>query len=161
MRTLLAASALAATLVLSQSGSKPPDQAPPTPVPPTKVPPSQVPPDKRAPTTSPKKGVNPDDPNAAIIKDFLKRVDVYVALRKKLESTLPALPKQTTPQLIDQHERALAALIQTERKNAKQGDLFTVQMQSLAKRLLVPTFSGREGAHVRAEIVDNESKGNI
>ena len=158
MRMLLAALALVAAVVVTTT---PPAQAPPKPVPPTQVPPAQVPPDKRAPTTSPKKSVNPDDPNAAIIKDFLKRVDVYVALHKKFENTLPPLPKQTTPQIIDQHERALAKLIQAGRKRAKQGDIFTVQMQTLVKRLLAPIFSGTDGAHVRAEIMDNEYKGNV
>jgi hypothetical protein len=157
----LAALALAAAVVLAQSTSKQPAQPPPKSVPPTQLPPGQVPPEKRAPTTSPKKSVNPDDPNAAVIKDFLKRVDVYVALHRKLEQTLPPMPKQTTPQSIDQHERALEKLIRAERKGAKQGDIFTTQMQALVKRLLVPIFSGTDGAHVRAEIMDNESKGNV
>jgi hypothetical protein len=74
---------------------------------------------------------------------------------------LPPLAKQTTPQSIDQHERALAALIQQARKGAKQGDILTLQMQALVRRLLVPVFAGREGAHVRSEILDNEYKGNV
>jgi hypothetical protein len=55
------------------------------------------------------------NPNAVTIKEFLKRVDGYVEVHKKLEATLPALPKQTRPQLIDAHERALARLIQDAR----------------------------------------------
>lgn len=143
MRMLLAALTLTASLLPLQS-------APQTP-----------PPGKRAPTTSPKKSVNPDDANAAIIKDFVSRVDAYVALHKKAEATLPPLPKQTNPQIIDQHERALAKLIQAERKDAKQGDIFAPPMQALVRRLLRPIFSGRDGAHVRAEILDNEYKGNV
>src|SRR5437762_853498 len=85
--------------------------------------PVQPPPGQRAPTASAKKSVNPNDADAVIIKDFVKRVDTYVALHKKLEETLPPLPKQTTPQIIDQHERALAKLIQVGRKGAKQGDI--------------------------------------
>jgi hypothetical protein len=123
--------------------------------------PQTPPPGKRAPTTSPKKSVNPDDANAAIIKDFVSRVDAYVALHKKAEATLPPLPKQTNPQIIDQHERALAKLIQAGRKDAKQGDIFAPPMQALVRRLLRPIFSGRDGAHVRAEILDNEYKGNV
>lgn len=143
MRMLLAALTLTASLLPVQS-------APQTP-----------PPGKRAPTTSPKKSVNPDDANAAIIKDFVSRVDAYVALHKKAEATLPPLPKQTNPQIIDQHERALAKLIQAGRKDAKQGDIFAPPMQALVRRLLRPIFSGRDGAHVRAEILDNEYKGNV
>lgn len=160
MRILLVALALTAAVVLAQRATAP-VQNPPTAVPPTRVPPAQVPPDKRAPTTSPKKAVNPDDPNAEVIKEFLKRVDAYVAIHKKVEDTLPPLPKQTTPQIMDQHERALAKLIQAARKGAKQGDIFTPQMQTLVKRLLLPIFSGKDGAHVRTEIMDNEYKGNV
>jgi hypothetical protein len=119
------------------------------------------PPGQRAPETSAKKSVNPNDANAAVIKDFLKRVDEYVALHKKFEDTLPPLPKQTTPQNIDQHQRALAKLIQQGRKGAKQGDLFTPQMQALVRRLLRPVFAGPDGAHVRTEILDNEYKSNV
>jgi len=128
---------------------------------PFQTPPVQPPPGQRAPAASPKKSVNPNDADAAVIKEFLKRVDAYVALHKKFEGTLPALPKQTNPQQIDQHERALAKLIQGGRAGAKQGDLFTPQMQVLVRRLLRPVFAGSDGGHVRAEIMDNESKGSI
>src|SRR5262245_59535702 len=86
------------------------------------TPPVQPPPGQRAPETSAKKSVNPNDADAVIIKEFVKRVDGYVALHKKLEDTLPPLPKQTNPTIIDQHERALAKLIQGTRKGAKQGE---------------------------------------
>jgi len=127
----------------------------------TPPPTPQTPPGKHATTVSPKKSENPSDENAAIIKDFVKRVDDYVALHKKLEATLPALPKQTDPAVIDQHERALAKLIQDGRQDAKQGDLFAPPMQRLVRKLLVPVFSGRNGAHVRDEIMDNESKAAV
>lgn len=101
------------------------------------------------------------NPNAATLKEFMRRVDQYAALHKKLEGTLPSLPKQTNPTDIDQHERALAKLIQAQRKDAKQGDIFTLSMQALVRRLLRPVFAGPEGTHVRAEILDNEYKGNV
>jgi hypothetical protein len=123
--------------------------------------PPKTPPTQRAPTTSAKKSVNPNDTHADTIKDFLKRVDDYVVLRKKLEATLPALPKQTDPKAIDQHERALAKLIQEQRKTAKQGDIFTVPMQTVVRRLMAPVFTGKEGAHVKSEILDNEFKGSV
>jgi len=111
---------------------------------------------KKPQTTKP--GVNP---RAATIAEFLKRVDVYVALHKKLEATLPALPKQTTPQQMDAHERALAKLIQDARKDAKPGDIFTPAMTRLVRQLLVPVFSGRGGAQIKAEITDKEYKGDV
>ena len=101
------------------------------------------------------------NPNAATIKEFLKRVDAYVALHKKLEATLPALPKQTDPTVIDKHERALARLIQEARKDAKPGDILFPAMQRLVRTLLRPIFAGKAGTQIRGEIVDNEYKGSV
>jgi hypothetical protein len=101
------------------------------------------------------------NPNAATIKEFLKRVDGYVEVHKKLEATLPALPKQTTPQQIDAHERALARLMQDARKNVKPGDLLFPAMQRLVRTLLRPIFLGKDGLQIKNEIVDNEYKGNV
>lgn len=101
------------------------------------------------------------NPNAATLKEFLKRVDAYVALHKKLESQLPDLAKQTTPEAIDKHERALAALIQAQRKNAKPGDIFTPAMQRLVRNLLRPVFTGKDGLQIKSEILDNEYKGSV
>ena len=99
--------------------------------------------------------------NAATLKEFTRRVDGYVAVHKKAENTLPALPKQTTPQEIDKHQRALAILIQEARKTAKPGDIFHPAMQRLLRNLLRPIFSGPDGAQIKAEILDNEYKGNV
>src|SRR5262249_49186754 len=102
--------------------------------------------------------VNPD---AATIGAFKRHVDDYIALHKKLEATIPALPKQTTPQQVDGHERALARLIQEARGGAKQGDLFQPAMQQLVRRLLVPVFTGKAGAQIKSEITDKEYKGSV
>jgi hypothetical protein len=99
--------------------------------------------------------------SAAVIQDFLKRVDGYVALHKKLEATLPKLPEQTTPQQIDTHQRALAALIQAARKDAKPGDLLTPAMQRRIRALLRPVFTGKDGRQIKDEILDKEYKGNV
>ena len=115
-------------------------------------------PGQRAPATSSHKSVNPDAPT---IQEFLKRVDGYTAIRKRQEEALPPLPKQTTPQEVDAYERSLATLMQGARQGAKQGDIFTDDMQRMARRLLRPVFAGKEGAHVRTEILDNEYKGNV
>ena len=101
------------------------------------------------------------NPNAAVISDFMKRVDAYLALHRKLEDTLPKLSKQTTPQEIDAHQRALGKLIQEARKDAKPGDLLTPGMQRLVRALLRPIFSGPEGLQIKNEILDKEYKGDV
>lgn len=103
----------------------------------------------------------PVNAHAATIADFVKRVDAYVALHKKLESTLPDLPKQTTPTQIDTHQRAMARLIQDARKDARQGDLFTHAMQELVRSLLRPIFRGGDGLQIKAEILDEEVNANV
>lgn len=101
------------------------------------------------------------NPNAATLADFSRRVDGYVALHRRLEDTLPALPKQTTPTEIDQHQRALSRLIQEARKDAKPGDLFTPAMQRLARTILRPIFRGADGQQIKNEILDNEYTGGV
>jgi hypothetical protein len=112
----------------------------------------------KAPPKAPAKAAPHTNANAAVISDFLKRVDAYVALHKKHEDTLPKLSKQTTPQEIDTHQRALAKLIQASRKNAKQGELLTPAMQRLVRSLLLPIFAGKDGAQIKDEILDKEYK---
>jgi hypothetical protein len=113
----------------------------------------------KAPVKAPAKAAPRTNPNAAVISDFMKRVEAYVALHKKHEDTLPKLSKQTTPQEIDTHQRALAKLIQASRKDAKSGDLLTPAMQRLVRTILQPIFAGKDGAQIKAEILDKEYKG--
>jgi hypothetical protein len=101
------------------------------------------------------------NPNATVIQDFLKRVDAFLALHNKLEDTIPKLSKQTNPQEIDAHQRALAKLIQQARKEAKPGDVLTPAMQRVVRNLLRPIFSGKAGAQIKNEILDKEFKGNV
>ncbi len=99
--------------------------------------------------------------SALVLKDFLKRVDDYVALHKKAEEPLPKLSKESTPQQMDTHQRALAKLIQEARKNAKQGDLLTPGMQRFIRTTFRPIFSGKDGLQIKDEILDKEYKGNV
>jgi hypothetical protein len=101
------------------------------------------------------------NPDAAILSDFMKQVNDYAALHRKLEATLPKLPTKATPAQVDTHERALAKLIQQQRAGAKQGDIFMPSVQQLVRRLLVPIFQGPGGTQIKTEITDNEFKGNV
>jgi len=88
--------------------------------------------------------------------EFETRVKDYVALHNKLEATLPALPqKDATPEQIDEHKRALCALIQKERKGAKQGEFFTPDMVGLVRRALGATIDGAEGDTIQQSITDD------
>ena len=80
------------------------------------------PPDKGAATASAQARENRDAPELAVFK---QRVEDFAALHRKLEATLPNLPKESTPEQIDRHQRALATLIASSRPKAQPGDLFT------------------------------------
>jgi hypothetical protein len=101
------------------------------------------------------------NPDAVTIADFLKRVDAYVALHKKLEATIPALPKNATPLQIDQHQRALARLIGENRSSAKRGDIFSPAMERIARKLLFDIFRGPGGAQMKREIFEEYEQRDI
>jgi hypothetical protein len=111
-------------------------------------------------TAKPPTTTAPVNANAAVMADFQKRVEAYVAEHRKLEDTLPKLSKQTNPQEIDGHERALGKLVQAARKTAKPGDILTPAMQRVVRTILRPIFAGVEGAQIKNEILDKEYKGN-
>lgn len=114
-----------------------------------------------SPQKPPAKATPHPNENAATMLNFLQRVEGYVAVHKRHEATLPTLPKQTTPQDIDAHQRALATLVQDARKTARPGELLTPAMQRLVRTLLRPIFSGKDGLQIRDEILDKEYKGSV
>ena len=55
----------------------------------------------------------------------------YIALHKKLEDSLPKLPKDATPEQIDSHQRALERLVRRRARGAKPGDIFTPDIREV------------------------------
>jgi len=97
------------------------------------------------------KTVNKD---AKIMADFTERVKKYVEVHRRLESKLPSIPKEATPQQIDAHQRALEKAIQSELLKSKAGDFFDKDTRALFRRHLGIAFSGPDGADAKAEIMD-------
>jgi hypothetical protein len=102
-------------------------------------------------SSTPAQPVNED---AKVLAGFLDRVNQYVAEHQKLENTLPKLSKESTPQQVDTHQRALSKLIQEARKDSKQGDIFTAESQVVIKKLIAKVFSGPDAASLKASIMD-------
>jgi hypothetical protein len=100
------------------------------------------------------RGGEPVNANARALATFEARVDDYITLHRKLEQTLPKLKKESNPQEIDQHQRALARIIQEQRRGAKPGDIFTPESQRVVKELLARVFGGPDGKALRASIMD-------
>ena len=96
----------------------------------------------------------PAGSDAQTIAAFNQRLKQYADLHNKIEKTLPPLPKETSPAVIDKHQRALEALLRQHRNTAKRGDLFTPDMERLVRRVLGQVFSGTEGAKLKATVMD-------
>jgi hypothetical protein len=97
------------------------------------------------------KRVNPD---AKALAEFQEEVAEYVELHKKLERTLPELPKEAPAERVDEHKRALARLIQEARKGKKAGDIFESDVRPVLRRLLHGVFSGADGKRLRSAVMD-------
>lgn len=91
---------------------------------------------------------------AQAVDEFKVRVKEYVSLHEKLESTLPRVPKRSTPEQVDKNQRALGDLIKSARRDAKPGDFFTPGMQALVRRILGKVLAGPDGKTVKASIMD-------
>lgn len=111
-------------------------------------------------TEAPKQGPVPtSDDEARTLEDFQQRLRDYVALHKKIEDGLPALPKEATPAQIDQHQREFGRRVAEARAGAKHGDLMTPAMQGLVRRHLAQIFSGKDAADLKGSIMDENPVG--
>ena len=101
----------------------------------------------------------PAGSDAQTIAAFNQRLKAYADLHNKIEKTLPPLPKETSPAVIDRHQRALEALLREHRQTAKRGDLFAPDMERLVRRIFAQVFSGTEGAKLKATVMDENPVG--
>jgi hypothetical protein len=111
-------------------------------------------PGQEKPAAAQKPEDQPVNPDAKALAGFLDRVNQYVELHRKLEDALPHLSKESTPQQIDTHQRALGEHIQKARQAAKAGDIFTPDSQVAIKRLLARVLGGSDGNALKASIMD-------
>lgn len=113
---------------------------------------------KTAPST--KRVVGPlSEADAAALATMNDRLKAYVQIHKDLEAGVPELPKEATPEQIDEHQRVLEQKMRDARKNAKQGELFTPEAERVIRRLLASVFEGQEGRELKAGILDENPVG--
>lgn len=101
-------------------------------------------------STDPK--VNPD---AAIMADFKARVEKYAELHKDLAKGAAKQKDNVSPEQVNAQQAALAAKIQSARAGAKHGDIFTLEMRPVFRRLLAPEMKGEDGRDAKAIIKDD------
>ena len=78
----------------------------------------------------------------------------YLTLHRKLEGQLPKQKTEATPEEIDKNQRALAALVQQARPNARPGEFFTPEMQAYRHRVFDEVFVGTDGKNLLGSIMD-------
>ncbi len=97
--------------------------------------------------------------DAALSVEFLNRVQEYVELHRKLESTLPPRQEQSTPTEVQAHQSALARLIVQARVRAKQGDLLPQHIRAYLRRQIGGALAAPGGRALRESIMeDNPTK---
>ncbi|MCI0658393.1 MAG: hypothetical protein L0170_15175 [Acidobacteria bacterium] len=105
-------------------------------------------------TVSAAEGPQSRPTEAQTVAGFEARLKDYQALHQKLEATLPKLPRQPTPEQMDQHRLALGKLIRLARHDAKPGELFTGDVQAVVRRILAEALSDPDGKSLKASIMD-------
>lgn len=95
-----------------------------------------------------------DTDDARLAAEFLKSVAEYVALHRKMDSTLVEVPEGGTPDQILQHQRSLEVLIRGARRKAKPGDLFTKDVRAYFRRQIAKAISGPNGREIRSTIME-------
>lgn len=93
--------------------------------------------------------------DAKVMAEFTDRVKAYLELRKTVVSGVPKLSDRATPTEIDRHQRELLTRMSKARAGAKQGDLFTPDMQVVVRTLMKRLFATTESrTQLRESVMD-------
>ena len=97
--------------------------------------------------------------DAAVLHDFQARVTKYVDLRNSAakKSPLPQVTSDTAK--IQAARETFAATIQSLRKDAQAGDIFTPPIQAKFRALLAPQFKGRVGVDTKELMSEDAAQG--
>lgn len=95
--------------------------------------------------------------NAMVLLDFKERVDKYVELRKKADTTAPPSKKTDDAAELRTAQQSLAERIGAARTPARQGDIFTPEITARFRALLRPEVKEPE---TKAAIKD-DNPGNV
>lgn len=91
---------------------------------------------------------------------FVARVEEYNKLRESLTTKVPKLSDKATPEELDKHQRALAALVAAARAGAKPGDVFVPEMQIVVRNLMARVFKNpAQRAELKASIAEENPEG--
>lgn len=97
------------------------------------------------------------DPSAAdakTVQEFKEALQRYIDVHNKAEAGVPPLKKTDDPTEISGRERALALAIQTSRKGARQGEIFTPAVEPYFRRIIREDMRRRRRAELDGLLKD-------
>ncbi|HEY7913352.1 MAG TPA: hypothetical protein VIG62_15675 [Blastocatellia bacterium] len=107
----------------------------------------------------PKSRPAPPVASRQVITGFQKRVEQYVKMREGLEEKLPKLPKESTPEQIEAHEKTFQEMVRAARAGAKPGDILTPDIARIIRATIKDEFKGAERRELRKEVLEADTKG--
>lgn len=96
--------------------------------------------------------------DAGVLAEFQTRVSAYEALRRKVQSSLPRLSTEATPEEIDRYQVSLLAGISAARGRPKQGDVFTQSIRRIIRIRIAETFARGDRATLRESILEDNPR---
>ncbi len=93
--------------------------------------------------------------DAATLREFQVRINKYGEIHKAAAKGIARPKESADPSKIINAQNALAARIRDARPTARQGDMFTPEVQSIFRRLLAPPLKGEDGRDAKALIKDD------
>jgi hypothetical protein len=85
----------------------------------------------------------PANPMAATLADFKKRVDGFLTVHKAAVDKVGALDLTKSPKEIADRETALGEALRAARKDARQGDILTLQVGKVFRGIIRKEFARR------------------
>jgi hypothetical protein len=89
-------------------------------------------------------------------REFLEKVNEYDKLRNTMRVGVPGADKKATAEQIQKHQEMLAQKIQDGRKDAKQGDVFTLDSQKAFRRAIDRAYSGKRAKKIERTLAQGE-----
>jgi hypothetical protein len=90
-----------------------------------------------------------------LFAEYKKRIDAYLKVHDEAKKNAPALKQTSDPAEIKQAQDALGARIRELRANAKQGDVFSPEIVTYFRTLLVPPLNAEDSHKTKAVLKDD------
>lgn len=94
----------------------------------------------------------PVNPDAAVIGEFEKRVNAYLATRGSIEAEIGRQKATHSGDAIAGHEREMRHRIRAARETARQGDIFSPQIAAEIRRLVGLAMQAQNAKHVEQSL---------